>query len=81
MVKVCVGSEGDQPNQAIEIHQGELNKKLSLPPEKVPKPNVAADRESAVGRYLWLLPLVTPQALDPVLDPADQKSYPLRPDH
>lgn len=52
MVKVGMGSEGDQPNQAIEIHQGELNIKISLPPEKVPKPNAAADRESAVERYL-----------------------------
>lgn len=75
-----MGSEGDLPDQAIEIHQGELNMKISIPPEKVPMPNAAADRESAVGRYLCLRPVVPPEIPDPVLDPVDQRSCPLRPD-
>lgn len=80
IVKVCMGSEGDLPDQATEIHRGELNMKIPVPPEKVPMRNAVADRESAVGRYLCLPPLVPPEVLDPVLDLVDQRSCPLRPD-
>lgn len=57
-VQACVGSEGDLSNQATEIHQGELNVKILLIPEKMLKTNAAAGRESAMGRYLCLPPLV-----------------------
>jgi len=43
--------------------------------------NAAVVRESAMGRYLYLHPMVPSEVLDPVLGPLDQTNCHLRLDH